>query len=72
MKNRPASSLVVFLGKLLNGKASTFRTGSNRWQLDSKIAKVTSLSPGRDNWANKRGNLAAHNQNIILSFLIII
>jgi len=28
-------------------------TGSNRWQLDSKTEKVTSLSPGRDTLTNK-------------------
>jgi len=32
----------------LNGK-----TGSNRWQLDSKTEKVPSLSPGRDILTNK-------------------
>jgi len=34
---------------LLSGK-----TGSNRWQLDSKTEKVTTLSPGRDILTNKR------------------
>jgi len=29
-------------------------TGSSRWQLNLKTAKVTSLSPGRVNLANKR------------------
>jgi len=28
-------------------------TGSNRWQLDSKTEKVTSLFPGRSNLTNK-------------------
>jgi len=37
---------------LLSGK-----TGSNRWQLDSKTEKVTSLSPGRDNLANIQAKL---------------
>jgi len=37
--------------KALNEIASTFgKTGSNRWQLDSKTAKVTSLSPGPGTW----------------------
>jgi len=47
----PASSLVVFLGKALNGLLSGY-TGSNRWQLDSKTEKVTSLSSGRGTLIN--------------------
>jgi len=54
----PASSLVVFLGKALNEIVSTFELldciGSNRWQLDWKVALITSLSPGRRNLANQR------------------
>jgi len=46
--------LVVSLGKALNGIALNGQTGSNRWQLDSKNEKVTSLSPGRGNLVNKR------------------
>jgi len=42
----------VPLEKALYGIASIFEwlngSGSNRWQLVSKAAKVTSLSPGRD------------------------
>jgi len=30
------------------------KTGSNRWQLDSRIEKIPSLSPGRGTLANKR------------------
>jgi len=39
----------VSLGKALNGIASTFEWLDwwNRWQLDSKTEKVTSLSLGR-------------------------
>jgi len=38
-----------------NGIASTFEwlAGSNKWQLDSKIEKVTSLSLGRGTLTNK-------------------
>jgi len=53
---RPERSLDVSLAKALDGIASTLSagwTGSNRWQLDSKTAKDTSLSPGRDNLVNK-------------------
>jgi len=46
-----ASSLVVSLGKALNGIASTFEWLD--WQLDSKTEKVTSLSPGRGTLTNK-------------------
>jgi len=51
-----ASSLVVSLGKALKEIASsTFEwlDCSNKWQLDSKTAKFTSLSPGRGNLASK-------------------
>jgi len=45
----------VSLGKTLKGIASTYEwlTGSNTWQLDSKIEKVTSLTPGRGILTNK-------------------
>jgi len=46
----------MFLGKALNGIASTFEWleyGSNRWQLDSKTEKVPLLSPGRGTVTNK-------------------
>jgi len=49
-EDRPASSLdISFMGKAIKGIASTLGgwTGGNRWQLDSKTEKVTSLSPGR-------------------------
>jgi len=32
---------------------SGYKTGSNRWQLDFKTEKVTSLSPGRGTLTNK-------------------
>jgi len=58
MENKPASSLVVFLGKALNGIASTFwvvtgSTGSNRWQLDSKTKNVPLQSSAQGNLLNK-------------------
>jgi len=50
--NAPASDAheLVPLDKALNGIAATFEWldwYSSRWQLDSKTAKITSLSPGR-------------------------
>jgi len=68
VENKTASSLVVSLSKALNGIVSTFEwldishlvscqvklpSGSNRWQLDSKTEKVTSLSLGYGTLANK-------------------
>jgi len=54
---RPASSLVVYLGKALNGIASIYVwiDVRNRWQFDSKTEKVPILlSPGRGTLMNKR------------------
>jgi len=53
--DRPASSLVVSLDKAPKGIASTIEwlASSNRWQLDSKTEKVTSLSPSRGALTNK-------------------
>jgi len=54
--DRTASSLVVSLGKALNGIAPTYEwiDGRNRLQFDSKTEKVpTSLSPGRGTLMNK-------------------
>jgi len=49
MENKQTSSPFVSLGKTLNEIASTFEWlgGSNRWQLDLKTEKFTSLPPGR-------------------------
>jgi len=58
-RDMPASSLVVSLGKALNGIASTFECGytsGNRWQPDSKTKKVTLLSPGRAILTNERAS----------------
>jgi len=51
----------VSLGKALNEIASG-KTDNNRWQLDSTTAKITSLSPGRNDLANNEHNckLAAY------------
>jgi len=55
VKDKPASSLILSLGKALNGTDSNFEwlDGSNRSQLGSKNEKVTSLSPGRVTLTNK-------------------
>jgi len=41
------------------------------WQLDSKTAKVTSLSPGRGNLANKRAKLQLPTSTTALVYLQI-